>query len=285
MGFSLFGKNKQSASDTGSDEMEGKASSRRRKKSAEQPVDPVLPEKKRARRRLVGAAAMVLAAIIGLPMLLESEPQPLAEDIQINIPSLDKSATDSAVAASEQAPAVMPVAGDEASAAQGSTDRTAAASDATSTSTPSVTETPSASAATTEKSKKPAVSASAPAEPKAQAASQPKSSTESERAAQVRALLDGKSASAAKASSEPASAQTKPEKFVLQVAALSSADKAKELQQKLSKAGISSYTEKVKVSGSEQIRVRVGPFASREEADKVRGKLSGMGLNGMVMTL
>ncbi|MBC7499961.1 MAG: SPOR domain-containing protein, partial [Herminiimonas sp.] len=55
-----------------------------------QPVDPVLPEKKRARRRLVGAVALVLAVIIGLPMVLDSEPKPLADDIAIQIPSKDK---------------------------------------------------------------------------------------------------------------------------------------------------------------------------------------------------
>src|SRR4051794_13842471 len=52
--------------------------------------DPVLPEKKRARRRLVGALALVLAAVIGLPMILDSEPKPLADDIAIQIPSKDK---------------------------------------------------------------------------------------------------------------------------------------------------------------------------------------------------
>ena len=34
--------------------------------------DPMLPEKKRARRRLVGAIALALAAAVGLPMLLDS---------------------------------------------------------------------------------------------------------------------------------------------------------------------------------------------------------------------
>lgn len=53
------------------------------------PVDPVLPEKKRARRRLVGAVALVLAAIIGLPMVLDSEPKPLPADLTIEIPAKD----------------------------------------------------------------------------------------------------------------------------------------------------------------------------------------------------
>lgn len=59
-------------------------------KTANEPVDPVLPEKKRARRRLVGAIALALAVIIGLPMVLDSEPKPLSGDIAIQIPSKDK---------------------------------------------------------------------------------------------------------------------------------------------------------------------------------------------------
>ncbi len=59
-------------------------------KVSNEPVDPVLPEKKRARRRLVGAIALALAVIIGLPMVLDSEPKPLAGDIAIQIPSKDK---------------------------------------------------------------------------------------------------------------------------------------------------------------------------------------------------
>ncbi|NNH21378.1 SPOR domain-containing protein, partial [Bordetella trematum] len=41
----------------------------------------------RARRRLAGAIALVLAAVIILPMVLDSEPVPVADDIPINIPS------------------------------------------------------------------------------------------------------------------------------------------------------------------------------------------------------
>lgn len=62
------------------------------KAQADEPMDPMLPEKKRARRRLVGASALVLAAVIGLPMIFDSEPKPLADDIAIRIPPRDKAA-------------------------------------------------------------------------------------------------------------------------------------------------------------------------------------------------
>ena len=44
---------------------------RRTGKERNKAPDPVLPEKKRARRRLVGAVALVLAAVVGLPMILD----------------------------------------------------------------------------------------------------------------------------------------------------------------------------------------------------------------------
>jgi DedD protein len=53
-------------------------------------ADPVLSEKKRARRRLVGAIALALAVAIGLPMLLDAEPKQPAIDLSIQIPSKEK---------------------------------------------------------------------------------------------------------------------------------------------------------------------------------------------------
>jgi DedD protein len=105
--FSFLGKNKQdrTAEDSGhfyraaddaalGEHVRAKRASNagegsRRAKTA---GDPMLPEKKRARRRLVGAIALALAAAVGLPMLLDSEPKPLAGDIAIQIPSKDKAA-------------------------------------------------------------------------------------------------------------------------------------------------------------------------------------------------
>lgn len=49
--------------------------------------DGQLELKKRARRRLVGAVALALLAVIVLPMVMDQEPKPLTQDIQIRIPS------------------------------------------------------------------------------------------------------------------------------------------------------------------------------------------------------
>src|ERR1700761_818864 len=47
-------------------------------------LDPTLPEKQRARRRLVGAIALVVAAIVVLPLILDSHPKPVTDDIAID---------------------------------------------------------------------------------------------------------------------------------------------------------------------------------------------------------
>ncbi|MRV75003.1 sporulation protein [Duganella sp. FT92W] len=110
--FSKFSKNKQDAAgqDSGyyskaDDQAVLERARSKRAASADGPAarrsrsgdDPALPEKKRARRRLVGAVALALGVAIGLPMLLDSEPKPLASDIAIQIPSKDKPAEPASV--------------------------------------------------------------------------------------------------------------------------------------------------------------------------------------------
>ena len=70
---------------------------------------------------------------------------------------------------------------------------------------------------------------------------------------------------------------------MVQVAALATTEKVAELQAKLNAGGIKSYTQKVATTSGEKIRVRVGPFASKEEAEKARSKLSKLGLGGTLI--
>src|SRR5437868_10183746 len=53
-------------------------------------AEPAVEElKRRARRRLVGAIVLALAAAVVLPLLLESDPKPLGDDVSIQIPPID----------------------------------------------------------------------------------------------------------------------------------------------------------------------------------------------------
>lgn len=272
-------------------------------------ADPMLPEKKRARRRLVGAIALALAAAVGLPMLLDSEPKPLAGDIAIQIPAKDKAA-----------PLPVPAA-DKAVSAADSVDKGEEVVDAP----PSPVKAPAAVAAARPDSvatQPPAVIAPKP-EPKvehkdakAEARLAEKERVEREKAAHEKAahekaehdkaerlarearekakakaaedkpvkpkddasramaILEGKQAEKDKPAEAPSS-----QRFVLQVAALSSQEKAAEVQAKLREAGISSYTQKTSTPNGELIRVRVGPL-NKEDAEKVRAKLGRLGMSG-----
>jgi len=225
--FSFLSKNKQDSQ--ADDDNDAPVKSRRsgRPPASEDPVDPVLPEKKRARRRLIGATALVLAAIIGLPMIFDTEPKPLADDIEIHIPSRDKA----------QARIAAPV--DEA--------------------------------------RSPAVTVAVP-EPNLVARVQ-KSDIKPAQDLNPAAARPGESVAVAQSTTP---SRDKPSRFIVQVAAVATKAKANELQGNLKKAGIQSYSQKITTASGERFRVRIGPFKSREEADKVRVQLNPLGLSGVV---
>lgn len=275
--LSVFRKNKQEPSAGKSEfyslaDEEKPARKRRQSAKRDEPVDPVLPEKKRARRRLIGAIALVLAAVIGLPMILDSEPKPLSGDIAIQIPPRDgvtplaatqpttvkkteEPSADSLEPKEEVQPAVKP------SAAETSA-KPAVAPIANSVSP----------ASTHEIVKKPATAKTEPVEPKPDAASPSRADAD---AARARALLEGK------APANPSAKSTG--KVAVQVAALATEEKVRELQKKLQSAGLKSYTQKIATQSGDRIRVRLGPFANDAEAEKARAKLSKIGLNGKLV--
>ncbi|MQQ99376.1 SPOR domain-containing protein [Glaciimonas soli] len=310
---SLFSKNKQAEPSDQSayqsraaEDSSAVRASRKRKTPDNQTNDPILPEKKRARRRLVGAVALVLAVVIILPMILDPEPKPLTNDIKIDIPSRDQAsaAAASSSAASVTSPTTAAVASASASSVNtvGSNglDNQEEIVDPASTTvaaaiaaaTPAL---PSTNVATAAAAGAGVVSDKAPAKPKpvekpkakekvAPVKPERKSNAEAEDAARAAAILNGRPYEApadSEASGRPV--EKKAGKFIIQVAALASQDKVDELQGKLSGAGIRSYTQKVKTSSGERIRIRVGPFASKEEAEKNRAKLSQLGLSGTLV--
>ena len=231
--FSFLRKSKQGADSDDDFDEPVKARRTRRSQAADSqdPVDPVLPEKKRARRRLIGATALVLAAIIGLPMIFDSEPKPLADDIAIQIPSRDKPVQSNMAAATVALP--LPPEPEPAAEVVKATEP-----DATNAVKP---------------------------EPKA----------------------DNKAAAKSDEASVPAvvaaPVKEKSTRFVVQVAAIATKDHANDLQARLKKAGIKSYSQKVSTKAGERIRIRVGPFNTKEEADKMRARLVKLGLNGSLL--
>lgn len=259
-------------------------------------LDPVLPEKKRARRRLIGAVALVLAAVIGLPMVLDSEPKPLGDDIAIQIPSKDKPA-DAAITRSDRSEA--PANSDVPAAAsldekEEVVESPAAAMEPEKASPGKLSQTVETAASrarnevrpdadlarnTGDKATSPASTVKAESKPEPKPVeTNPKNdkADKVDEEARVRALLEGKP--------DPSKAEgKKPGKYVIQVAALATREKIDELQSKLKSAGIKSYTQKIATASGDRTRIRVGPFASKEEAEKVRARIVNLGLNGTLV--
>jgi len=199
--------------------------------------------KRRARRRLVGAIALVLFLVIVPPMIMDLEPKPVTTDLTVEIPSQ----TSGQVKTPPPAPlAPIAKAGDAAGAAEeppgetsGQPDRAAAA-----------------------KSAKTEVDESKPkrSSPLAVATIDPRKAKEAQRA---ESILKG-------------------EAFVVPLGAYSNPNNVKQLQAKLTRAGVKSYVEPIKGSSSAQTRVAAGPFATREEAERAREKLASLKGLGVV---
>ena len=259
--------------------------------------DPVLPEKKRARRRLVGAIALALAAAVGLPMLLDSAPKPLGTDIAINIPSKDKAAPlpvpaaatvdsgEEIVEPEDAMPADEPVAG------------------APGIATPQADPPPMRTleldgAAPKLEPKLPPKTEPKPAQPKPEPVRKletaadklhpkaadlaPKTPDKPAVKLEEKPKKDDAARAVAILEDKPAAvkAEGPSQKYVVQVAALATPEKVDELQGRLRAAGVSSFTQK----SGDLIRVRVGPY-SKEEGEKIRSKLIAMGLSGTMVPL
>jgi DedD protein len=74
-------------------------------------------------------------------------------------------------------------------------------------------------------------------------------------------------------------------RFVVQVGAYADADKAREVRRKLEKAGLKTYTHVAETKEGKRTRVRLGPFATREEADKAADKAKQLEFTPAVLTL
>jgi DedD protein len=81
---------------------------------------------------------------------------------------------------------------------------------------------------------------------------------------------------------KPKPARSTESQFVVQVIALADADRARQMQERIAAAGIRSYTEIVKTSKGDVTRVRAGPFATRDAAEKAREQLKTLGLSGNI---
>ena len=249
--------------------------------------------RKRARHRLIGAAALVLIGVIGFPLLFDSQPRPIDVDIVINIPEKNKvaplAATPSVVAASQAEapppPAPAPVE-KETLVTPAPVEKmivpavTAASDKATAkagTQTPAPVETKPDAKATAKTDTK--TDTMSDAKPAVKADAKPIDSKSMTEAAKAQSLLEGKEPAPAPAASAPAL------RYVVQVGAFAEAQKAKEARQILEKAGISTYAQVADTKEGRRTRVRVGPFTNKADVDKAIEKIKALNLPTQVLTL
>jgi DedD protein len=89
----------------------------------------------------------------------------------------------------------------------------------------------------------------------------------------------------AKPDTTPSDAKDTGQRFVVQVGAFTDESKAREVRNKLDKAGFKTYTHVADTKEGPRTRVRVGPFTSRDEADKAARKIKQLQMQPQVLTL
>ncbi len=211
------------------------------------PAQSIELMRRRAKHRLIGAVVLVLAGVVGFPLLFDSQPRPVMVDIPIEIPDKAK-----------VKPLVMPPSLESV--------------------TPTAPE-PAASAAVPLEAKPaplPVISPVATPLPAATPAPLPKPVAKVDEGVRAAALLAGQESPAAGVATA---------RFVVQVGAFSDAAKLREVRQKLERAGLKTYTQVVDGKDGKRTRVRVGPFTSQDEADKAASHIKSLALAASVLKM
>ena len=132
-----------------------------------------------------------------------------------------------------------------------------------------------------------APAAAAPAKPETTVATKPEFTVETKAepkpgnkpAAQVAAVTELPSKAAASAVDAATG------RYVVQVGAFADAAGARGARAKVELLGLRTYTQAVETTNGTRTRVRIGPFGSREEADRAASKLKAAGMPAAVLTL
>lgn len=269
----------------------------------------------RARRRLIGAALLLLAGVVGLPLLFETQPRPLPADIPIEMPRKDGAARTAPLPPLPSGPAAADAAHNAAKPeATRPADETAAAGKREYDAAP--VESRVAEAKPEQAAAKPAEArgaASRPeprpvaAAPKAVAVeapagvAEPKTLTTEPKTVGTESKAVGTESKAVAAESKTAATESNPReqatpasaaasdarggRFVVQVGAYTDPNTLRDVRAKVEKLGLKTYTQTIETDAGKRTRVRVGPYVTRDEADSASAKLKAAGLPGNVLVL
>ncbi len=265
--------------------------------------------RKRARRRLIGAIALTTLVVVTLPMVLDSEPRPIGNDIAVQIPSPNNGpyapkglaeapragAAPVSTSGTVNAPSLAPPDGLPAAPASSAAPSPSPAP-APATAAPARSPTPAPSSATPADQKIEVAGALRPPSDGAGAvagtAADARNAAEvaaAARAAEAKAATEaravptrGADAKGSEAKAIPGDAEAK--NFVIQLGAFAEVNRAKDRHAQLLKAGVKAYTEVIKTPTGDKTRVRAGPFPTREAAEQANERLKGLGMtDGIVV--
>lgn len=217
--------------------------------------------KKRARRRLVGAVALVLFAAIVLPMVMDHQPRPTNPEIQVRIPSQDAPSFEGRLPPARAAKSTVNQEQKLAAAAE----------------PPAVPVTPPAAAdkPATDKpvADKPLAAAAPESKPELKSEPRPEAKPEPKPKAEPKPVVKAEAKSAASAEGE---------QWVVQLGAYQEPGRVKLLTGKLKELGLPVFTEKVDTPQGVRTRVRAGPFPDKDAALKAQERAKIIGVTGPV---
>jgi DedD protein len=242
----------------------GQSTSEPQGNTSNSPAESVDAMRRRARHRLIGASVLVVLGVVGFPLLFDTQPRPVSVDIAVDIP--DRATAKPLVDTSKQKPL---------SAAAGLDAKEEVVPDVKAEVKPE----PKAQAKV---DVKPEAAVAAAAGAAAVAAVVPKAETKPE-AKTAEAKVDAKPD--AKPVTRPADSKDTGARFVVQAGTFSDDGKLRETRSKLEKAGIATYTQVIESKEGRRVRVRVGPFTKRDDADKMANKIKQLQLQPQVLTL
>lgn len=240
-----------------------------RSQENEEPALTEDPDIQRARHRLIGAGVLVILAFIALPRILDSKPKPVNNDIAVNIvTSLPVPGMNSETVTAQWTPSsVAPIA--------------PVPSPAPSNKVEAKSDTNKLDANTSQNQTPPAVSAT---DTKPSASPVPAKSA-------ALGLAAGEEVIAATNKTKPKTdtpatkpASNTPGKFVIQIGAFASEDRANGWITKMKDQKIPNYVNnKTSPDGTKLFVLRAGPFPDRESAEAAEKKIKAMGLNSRIV--
>jgi len=222
--------------------------------------------RRRANRRLLGASVLLLIAIVAVPMFLEREPPPLPDNVDVRIPPVEGTKFDPKFPDGKKAAADKPA---EIASISEPTGAQAGAPAAV-------------AAAVPDKAPAKVVADTSPAKPATATAPATKVAEKPAEKAPTKANEKAPAKSAPVTAAEPV---RKPGQLVVQVIAVRDPTAAKQAYDRVKALKFPVYTEKIDVSNGVVVRVRAGPYDSKQAAESARAKLAQAGFEAKVVTL